>query len=108
MKFNDQGNPPQGIDWVEDKFYKPRFYAKFTAEQKTRLHELRNRRSSTPHATQKVASVESRIIKLERLTSTIPPPQPVVASLQGVSQAGVQPQYTNANNTALQRLHQRH
>ena len=35
VRFNDQGNQPQGIDWVVDKFYEPGFYAKFTAEQKT-------------------------------------------------------------------------
>ena len=41
-------------------------------------------------------------------TSTISPPQPIVASHQGVSQVGVQPQYTNATNPDLQQLNQRH
>ena len=31
VQFNDQRNPPQVIDWVEDKFYESGFYAKFTA-----------------------------------------------------------------------------
>ena len=35
VRLNDHGNPPQGIDWVEDKFYEPGFYAKFLAQQKT-------------------------------------------------------------------------
>ena len=48
VRFNDHGIPPHGIDWVEYKFYEPGFYAKFLAEQKTRLHELRNNRSATP------------------------------------------------------------
>ena len=102
VQFNDQGNLPQGIDWVEDKFYEPGFYTKFTEEQKTLLNELRNIRSATPPATQKLDSVESRILQLEKLASTLPPPQPVLTSLQGVSQVGVQPQYTNATNSALQ------
>ena len=93
---------------MEDKFYEPGFYAKFTAEQKTWLHELRNSRGATPPATHKVASVESWVLQLEQLTSTLPPPQPVVASLQGVSQVGVQPQYTNATNLALQQFNQIH
>ena len=79
------------IDWVEDKLYEPGFYAKFLAEQKTRLYELRNNRSTTPPATQKVASVELRLLQLENLISTLPPTQPIVASLQGVSQVDVQP-----------------
>ena len=29
VQLNNQGNPPHGIDWVEDKFYEPVFYAKF-------------------------------------------------------------------------------
>ena len=32
MRLNDHGNPPHGIDLVEDKFYEPGFYAKFSAE----------------------------------------------------------------------------
>ena len=104
VRFNNQRNPLQGIDWVEDKFYEPGFYAKFAEEQKSRLHELRNSRSATPPATQKLASVESRLLQLEQIASTTPPPQPVVASLQVVSQVGVQPQYTNDTNPALQRL----
>ena len=67
---------------MKDRFYEPGFYAKFTAEQKTRLHGPRNSRSATPYATQKLASVESRLLQLKQLTSTLPPPQPVVASLQ--------------------------
>ena len=107
VQLNYYGNPPHGIDWVEDKFYEPGFYAKFSAEKKTRLHELRNNRSTTTPATQKVASVESQLLQLEQLASTLPPPQPIVAPHQGVSQVGVQPQYTNATNPALQRLNQR-
>ena len=49
-----------------------------------------------------------RLIQFKQLASTVPPPQPVVASLQDVSQVGVQPQYTNATNHAIQRLNQRH
>ena len=90
VRLNDQGNPPHGIYWVEDKFYEPGFYAKFSAEQKTWLHELRNNRSTTTPATQKVASVESRLLQLEQLASTIPPPETIVASHQGVYQVGVQ------------------
>ena len=108
MQLNDHVNPPHGIDWEEDKFYELGFYAKFTAEQKTRLHELRNSRRANPPTTQKLASVESRILQLEQPASTLPPPQPIFASLQGVSQVGVQPQYTNATNIALQLLNQRH
>ena len=44
VRLNDQRNPPHGLDWVEDKFYEPGFYAKFSAEQKTWLHELRKNR----------------------------------------------------------------
>ena len=40
--------PPHGIDWVEDKFYEPWFYAKFLVEQNIRLHELWNNRITTP------------------------------------------------------------
>ena len=106
MQLNYHGNPPHAIDWVEDKFYEQGFYAKFSAEQKNGLHELRNIRIKTTPATQKVSSVESRLLQLEQLASTLPPPQPIVASHQGVSQVGVQPQYTNANNPALQRINQ--
>ena len=93
---------------MEDKFYEPGFYAKFSEEQNTRLHELRNNRSTTPPATQKVASVKLLLLQLEQLSSTLPPPQPIVASHQGVSQVGVQPKFTSATNPALQRLNQRH
>ena len=89
---------------MEDKFYEPVFCAKFSEEQKTRLHELRNNRSTTTPATQKVASVESRLLQLEQLSSTLPQPQLIVASYQGVSQVVVKPQYTNATNPALQQL----
>ena len=61
-----------------------------------------------PPETQNLASVESWILKLEQLASTLPLTQPVVASLQGVSKFGVQPQYTNSNNPDIQRLNQRH
>ena len=44
---------------------------------------------------------------MEQLASTITLPQPIVASHQGVSQVGVQPQYTNATNSAPQRINQR-
>ena len=108
VRLNDYGNPLQVIDWVEDKFYEPGFCAKFTAEQNTLLHEVRNNKSATPPATQKVASAELRLLQLENLASTLPPPQPVAALLQYVSQVGVQPQYTNATNPALRRLNQRH
>ena len=57
VQFNNQGNPPQGIDWAEDKLYEPGCYAKFTAEQKTRLHKIRNSRSANPPVNQKLASV---------------------------------------------------
>ena len=86
---------------MEDKFYEPAFYAKFTAEQKTGLHELSNNRSATPPATQNLSSVELRLLHLEQTASTLPPPQPVFASLHGVSQVGVQPQYTNFTNPDL-------
>ena len=66
------GNPPHGIDWVEDKFYEPGFYAKFSSEQKTRLDKLRNNRDKTTPATQKVASVEFWLLQLEQLASTLP------------------------------------
>ena len=108
VRINDHGNSYHAIDWVEDKFYEPGFYEKFSAEQRTQLHELRNNRSATPPVTQKSASVELRLLQLEQLTSTLPPPQPIVASLQGVSKVVVQPQYTNSNNLALQRLNKRH
>ena len=35
VQLNDHGNPPHIIDWVEDKFYEPGFYAKFLVEQNT-------------------------------------------------------------------------
>ena len=91
VRLNNQENPPHGIDWMEDKFYEPGFYPKFSAEQNTQLHELRNNRSTTTPETQKVASVESWILQLEQIAITLPPPQPIVASHQGVSQVGVQP-----------------
>ena len=50
--------------------------------------------------------MESRLLKLEQLLSTIPPPQPIVASHQGVYQVGVYPQYTNATSPSLQQLNQ--
>ena len=40
VQLNYNGKPPHGIDWVEDKFYEPWFYAKFLVEQNIRLHEL--------------------------------------------------------------------
>ena len=52
--------------------------------------------------------MESRLLQLEQLSSTLPPPQPIFASHQGVSQVGVQSQYTNATNPDLQQLNQRH
>ena len=107
VQVNDHGNPPHEIDWLEDKFYEPGFYAKFLAEQETRLHELQNNRSITTPATQKVASVESRLLQLEHLAITLPPPQPIVASNQGVSKVGAHPQYTNATNPNLKRLNKR-
>ena len=99
MQLNDQVNPPHVIDWVEYKIYELGFYAKFSAEQNTRLHELINHRITTTPTTQNLASVESWLLQLEQLASTLPPPQPIVASHQGVSQVGVQPQYTNATST---------
>ena len=82
-------------------------FANFLAEKKTLLYELKNNRSATPPPeTPKVASVESRLLQLKQLAGTLPPPKPIVASRQGVSQVGVQPQYTNATNTALQQLNQ--
>ena len=108
MRLNYHGNPPHLIDWVEDKFYEPGFYAKFLAEQNTRLHELRNNRSTAPAATQNLSSVELRLLQLEQLASTLPPTQSIDASLQVVSQVVVKPQYTNATNPAFQRLNQRH
>ena len=107
MRLNDHVKLLHGIDWVKDKFYEPGFYVKFSAEQKTRLHEVQNNRSTTAAATQKVASVESRLLNLEQLSSTLPPLRPIFASNQGVSQFGVQPQYTNTTNPALKRLNQR-
>ena len=107
VRFNDQRNPPQWIDWVEYKFYEPVFYANVLEEQKIQLNELKNNRSATPPATPKLASVELRLLQLEQLASTLTPPEPIVASNQGVSQVGVQPQYTNATNPALQLLNQR-
>ena len=49
-----------------------------------------------------------RLLKLEKLSSTLPPPQPDIASCQGISQVVVRPQYINASNPALQLLNQRH
>ena len=46
--------------------------------------------------------MESRLLQLNQLASTLPPPQPVVSSIQYFSQVGVHPQYTNATNPALQ------
>ena len=89
MRLNDHGNPPHVIDWVEDKSYEPGFSVKFMAEQKTILHELRDNRSATPPATQKLASVESQILQLEQMASTLPPTEPVVATFYGVSQVGL-------------------
>ena len=60
--LNNHGNPPYGIDWVEDKFYEQEFYANFLAEQNTRLHELQNNRSSTLPTAQKVTIVVLRIL----------------------------------------------
>ena len=65
VQLNNHINPPKGIDWVEDKFYEPGFYAKCTAEEKTWLHELCNSRNATPHATPKSALVELQLIQLE-------------------------------------------
>ena len=48
-----------------------------------------------------------RLLQLEQLTNTLPPPQPIVALHQGVSLVGVHPQYTNATNPDLQLLNQR-
>ena len=62
VRLNDHGNPPHGIYCVEDKLYEPGFYAKYLSEQKTQLYELRNSRSATPPTTQKLASVESRLL----------------------------------------------
>ena len=107
VRLDDQVNPPHEIDWMEDNFYEPGFYTKFSVEQKTRLHDLRNNMSTTTPATQNVASVESRLLQLEQLASTLPPPQPIVALHQGFYQVGVQPQYTNTTNPSLQRLNQR-
>ena len=30
VQLNDHVNPPHGIDWLEDKFYEPGFYVKFS------------------------------------------------------------------------------
>ena len=51
--------------------------------------------------------MELRLLQLEQLASTLPPPQHIVASHQDVSQVGVQPQYTNSTNPALQQLNKR-
>ena len=61
----------------------------------------------TEMTTQKLASLETRLLQLEQLASTLPPPQPIVTSHQCVSQAGVHPQYTNATNPDIQQLNQR-
>ena len=107
VQLNEHCYPPNGMYWVDDKFYELGFYANLSEEQKTRLHELRNNRSTTTPETQKGASVELQLLQLEQLNTTLPPPQSIVASHQGVSQVGVQPQYTNATNLAIQRLKQR-
>ena len=57
VQLNNHRNPPHGIYWVEYKFYEPGFYAKLSAEQKTRLHELINNRSTNTPAIQRLASV---------------------------------------------------
>ena len=51
--------------------------------------------------------MESRLLQLEQLPSTLSPPKPIIASHQGVSQVGVQTQYTNAINHDLQKSNQR-
>ena len=63
--FNDQGSPPEGINWVEDKYYELCYYAQFSSKQKIRLYELRNSRNVTVGGSQQIFSVETRLMQLE-------------------------------------------
>ena len=58
----DVGEVVVKIDWVDDKFYEPGFYANFLVEENTRLHELRNNGITTTPANKKLASVESWLL----------------------------------------------
>ena len=95
VRFSDSGDPPAGVGWVEDKFYEPTFYAKFTAEQKAKLHELRNDRNPR---NSNISSLETRLQQLEQIAGQVTPPTETRI---------IAPVITNGNNPALQRLNQR-
>jgi len=95
VRFSDSGDPPAGVGWVEDKFYEPTFYAKFTAEQKAKLHELRNDRNPR---NSNISSLETRLQQLEQIAGQVNPPTETRI---------IAPVITNGNNPALQRLNQR-
>ena len=98
QRFSDSGDPPAGVGWIEDKFYADAFYAKFSSEQKTRLHELRNGRNSNTPNSQGISSLEARLQQLEQIANQ---PNPTTETRI------VAPVITNATNPALQRLNQR-
>ena len=109
VRFTENGQPPVDIDWIEDKFYEPAYYSQFSAEQKTKLHELRNDRNGVSSANQNISSLDTRLLQLEQLTGQVNPI--IVRPPQNVAPIGVQQQQntglipcTNANNPALQRL----
>ena len=100
-RFSDEGDPPHGVDWIEDKFYEVSYYSKFTPEQKSRVHELRANRNDS---SQNVSSVETRLQQLENFATGVAPPTSspqIVPVHQNIAQV------SNANNPALQRLNQR-
>ena len=106
VRFTKNGQPPVGIDWIEDKFYEPAYYSQFSAEQKSKLHELRKNRNGTPFTNQNISSLATRIPQLEQLTGQVK--QLIIRPPQNIAPIGVQPQQntTNAKNPVLQRLNQ--
>ena len=107
IRLSDDGNPPSGITWIEDKFYEPSYYAMFSAEQKSRLHELRSNRDGTAHDTQNVSSFATRLLQLEQLTGQAQNPTGATQIVQVPQQIAPVGVLNNANNPALQRLNQR-
>ena len=100
-RFSDQGDPPHGVDWIEDKCYEVAYYNKFTPEQKSRVHELRANRNDS---SQNISSLETRLQQLEQFASGVAPP---ASSTQIVPVRQNIAQVSNSNNPALQRLNQR-
>ena len=98
------GDPPEGVTWIEDRFYKPEYCGKFTTAQAKTFYDLRDDNSGGiesgnhyQYQYQSVLALMQRITLVESQARINRPPLPHVHH-----------QIINSsNNSALQQLNQR-